>query len=162
MMTGRRTNFFWRPFCRINAAFHLATERRIYAAPKNCVVRHDDRMVARSLYPQCCGQAGSSLALVCSFLVFTAVASALANRLLEPRTDSPALPAAGLPSQGGGVGRGNPGLRTNMPNFRRRSGGRKKNWARPGSRSNRCYGIRSRTSGKVTFRSTVLAGSISI
>src|SRR5947207_12222068 len=26
-------------FCRINAAFHLATERRIYAAAKNCVVR---------------------------------------------------------------------------------------------------------------------------
>src|SRR2546428_4226120 len=36
---GRRTNFFWHPFCRINAAFHLATERRIYAAAKNCVVR---------------------------------------------------------------------------------------------------------------------------
>src|SRR6266571_4464736 len=27
------------PFCRINAAFHLATERRIYAAAKNSVVR---------------------------------------------------------------------------------------------------------------------------
>ena len=36
---GRRTNLFWHPFCRINAAFHLATERRIYAAAKNCVVR---------------------------------------------------------------------------------------------------------------------------
>jgi hypothetical protein len=31
-------NFFSHPFCRINAAFHLATERRIYAAAKNCVV----------------------------------------------------------------------------------------------------------------------------
>jgi len=37
--TGRRTNFFWHPFCRIYAAFHLATERRIRAAAKNCVVR---------------------------------------------------------------------------------------------------------------------------
>src|SRR6266550_2993431 len=27
------------PFCRINAAFHLATERRIYAAAKNSVMR---------------------------------------------------------------------------------------------------------------------------
>ena len=27
------------PFCRINAAFHLATERRIHAAAKNSVVR---------------------------------------------------------------------------------------------------------------------------
>jgi len=27
------------PFCRINAAFHLTTERRIYAAAKNSVVR---------------------------------------------------------------------------------------------------------------------------
>jgi len=27
------------PFCRINAAFHLATERRIDAAAKNSVVR---------------------------------------------------------------------------------------------------------------------------
>src|SRR6266487_6761317 len=27
------------PFCRINAAFHLDTERRIYAAAKNSVVR---------------------------------------------------------------------------------------------------------------------------
>ena len=27
------------PFCRINAAFHLASERRIYAAAKNSVVR---------------------------------------------------------------------------------------------------------------------------
>src|SRR6266567_5216868 len=27
------------PFCRINAAFHLATERRIYAGAKNSVVR---------------------------------------------------------------------------------------------------------------------------
>jgi hypothetical protein len=35
---GRRTNFFWHPFCRINAAFHRATERRIYAAAKKCVV----------------------------------------------------------------------------------------------------------------------------
>jgi len=35
---GRRTNFFSHPFCRINAAFHLATERRIYAAAKNCIV----------------------------------------------------------------------------------------------------------------------------
>jgi hypothetical protein len=29
------------PLCRINAAFHHATERRIYAAAKNSVVRPD-------------------------------------------------------------------------------------------------------------------------
>ena len=39
-------------------------------------------------------------------------------------TDSPALPAAGLSSQGGDVGRGNPGIWTKMPNFRRGGGGR--------------------------------------
>ncbi len=32
------------PFCRINAAFHLATERRIYAAAKNSVVRNSPAM----------------------------------------------------------------------------------------------------------------------
>src|SRR6185369_13276746 len=31
----RRTNFFSHPFCRINAEFHLGTERRIYAAAKS-------------------------------------------------------------------------------------------------------------------------------
>jgi 3',5'-cyclic AMP phosphodiesterase CpdA len=37
---------------------------------------HDDRMVTRSLYPQCGGRVGGSLALVCSFLVFSVAASA--------------------------------------------------------------------------------------
>ena len=69
---GRRTNFFWYPFCRINAAFHLATERRIYAAAKNCVVHPnnnhatlpDSGSVELSLTVRNTGQADSSVAII--------------------------------------------------------------------------------------------------
>ena len=48
---GRRTNLFSHSFCRINAAFHLATERRIYAAAKNCVVRPKPLSAVQRIWP---------------------------------------------------------------------------------------------------------------